>query len=96
MKYKLRKNFTTDPNIALQEILTDRGVTDLENFMHPSKHCELDPYNLQNVVEGAQMLLSHLRKGNKLLFDASERIRHSVGQQVGVHQIRLDNVVGVP
>ena len=68
MKYKLRKNFTTDPNTALQEILTDRGVTDLENFMHPSKHCELDPYNLQNVVEGAQMLLSHLRKGNKLLF----------------------------
>ena len=36
--------------------------------MHPDKTCELDPYNLKNVREGAELLLSHLRKGNKLLF----------------------------
>ena len=68
MKYKLRKNFTTNPQNALQEILSDRGVTDLTNFMYPTKACELNPYDLQNVTQGAELLLSHLRKGNKLLF----------------------------
>ena len=68
MKYRLRKEFTTSPSDALREILQDRGVTDLDNFLHPSKTCELNPYDLANVREGAEMLLKHLRKGNKLLF----------------------------
>ena len=68
MKYKLRNTYTQDPVQALPQILEDRGVTDIDNFMHPSKTCELDPYNLKNVKEGAELLLKHLRKGNKLLF----------------------------
>ena len=68
MKYKLRNVFTTDPDLALKEILQDRGVEDLDNFMRPSKDCELNPYDLKNVKEGAELLLKHLRKGSKILF----------------------------
>ena len=68
MKYRLRSNFTKNPDEALNEILAERGVTDLENFIHPTKHCELDPYSLKNVREGADLLLKHLRANNKVLF----------------------------
>lgn len=68
MKYRLRKEFTKDPDTALREILQDRGVEDIDNFMRPTKDCELNPYDLKNVREGADMLLKHLRKGNKILF----------------------------
>ena len=36
--------------------------------MRPNKNCELNPYDLKNVREGADLLLKHLRKGNKILF----------------------------
>lgn len=44
MKYKLRNNYTKDPEHALAEILKDRGVIDLYDFMNPSSECEYDPY----------------------------------------------------
>lgn len=49
MKYKLRKKYTTNPQYALQEILIDRGVKDINNFMYPSPDCELNPYDLENI-----------------------------------------------
>ena len=49
MKYRLRKEFSTNPDKALKEILKDRGVVDIQHFMNPSKECELDPYKLKNV-----------------------------------------------
>lgn len=67
MKYKLRKNFTKDPENAIYEILTDRGVEDLQNFIHPSEECELDPHNLNNVEIAADKLLFHLRKNSSIL-----------------------------
>jgi len=69
MKYKLKKNYTTDPEAALEEILRDRGVTDIENFMNPSPVCELDPYLLKNIEAAADRLLYHLRKGSSILFN---------------------------
>lgn len=69
MKYKLKKNYTTDPEAALEEILRDRGVTDIENFMNPSPVCELNPYLLKNVEVAADRLLYHLRKGSSILFN---------------------------
>lgn len=68
MKYKLRKKFPTDSKMALQAILEDRGVEDLENFLHPSQNCELNPYNLEHIVEAAQRLLEHLHKNSNILF----------------------------
>lgn len=68
MKYRLRKEFSTNPDKALQEILEDRGVTDIKNFMYPTAECELDPYKLKNIEAAAERLLFHLRRGNKILF----------------------------
>ena len=69
MKYRLKKEFSTDPDRALEEILSDRGVTDIKNFMNPTyEKCELNPYNLANIDKAAQLLLHHLRKDSKILF----------------------------
>ena len=68
MKYRLRNNYSTNPEKALQEILQDRGVTDIKNFMYPSSSCELDPGMLTNIDAAADMLLEHLRKNHKILF----------------------------
>ena len=68
MKYKLRNNYSTNPEKALKEILQDRGVTDIEHFMNPTAACELDAYNLKNIDHAAERLLHHLRRNSKILF----------------------------
>ena len=68
MKYKLRNNYSTDPEMALKEILIDRGVKDIENFLNPSFKCELNPYDLENIEAGVEMLLKHLRANSNILF----------------------------
>ena len=68
MKYKLRKKYSTNPDKALQEILSDRGVEDVDNFMNPSSDCELNPHMLKNIDAAAEMLLRHLRRGSSILF----------------------------
>ena len=68
MKYRLRNNYSTNPDKALKEILVDRGVIDIENFMNPTSVCELDPYKLINVEAAAERLLYHLRKDSNILF----------------------------
>ena len=68
MIYRLRNNYTTDPDYALQEILIDRGVKDIENFLYPTSKCELDPYKLENIDLAADMLLRHLRADSKIMF----------------------------
>ena len=68
MKYKLRKNYSTNPDKALKEILQDRGVKDIESFMNPSPLCELDAHKLVNIDKAAQVLLHHLRRDSNILF----------------------------
>jgi len=68
MKYRLRNQYSKNPERALKEILQDRGVQDLENFMYPSKKCELDPYKLDNIELAADKLLEHLRKNSSICF----------------------------
>lgn len=68
MKYKLRNNYTTNPELALSDILKDRGVTDIENFLQPSFSCELNPYDLDNIEDGVAMLLKHLHNKSNILF----------------------------
>jgi len=69
MKYRLRNNYSTNPDKALKEILQDRGVKDIENFMNPIReNCELNPYDLDNIDAAAERLLYHLRKNSKILF----------------------------
>ena len=69
MRYRLRKEFSTNPDKALKEILQDRGVIDIENFMNPSfDNCELDAHKLVNIEKAAELLLYHLRKNSNILF----------------------------
>ena len=68
MNYKLRKQYTTNPKKALSEILIDRGVQDIETFLHPTPECELDPYGLENIDLAAELLLKHLRANSKIMF----------------------------
>ena len=68
MKYKLRNNYSTEPQQALIDILKDRGVKDVENFIKPSYKCELNPYDLKNIEAAAEMLLKHLRANSRICF----------------------------
>lgn len=68
MKYKLRKEYSKEPQKAIQDILKDRGVNDIYNFCNPSADCELNPYKLNNIERAATMLLNHLRRGSRILF----------------------------
>ena len=69
MKYKLRNIYSIEPELALQDILIDRGVENIGTFLHPSKEaCELNPYDLENIKTGADMLLRHLRENHHILF----------------------------
>jgi len=68
MKYRLRNNYSQNPQLALKEILKDRGVTDLPNFIHPSEKCELNPYDLDNIQLAAEKLLKHLRNNSHICF----------------------------
>lgn len=68
MKYRLRKIFTKNSVEALNEILLERGVKDIEAFRNPSPECELNPYNLNNIEAAADRLLDHLRKNHRCLF----------------------------
>lgn len=68
MKYKLRNHFSREPEYALQDILFDRGVKDIENYMYPTNRCELNPYDLENIRAGANMLLRHLKQESKICF----------------------------
>lgn len=67
MKYRLRNNYSKNPKTALSEILQDRGVIDIKNFINPSKSCELDPYTLDNIELAANKLLEHLRANSRIL-----------------------------
>ena len=68
MRYRLRKEYSTNPDKALKELLSDRGVKDIENFLNPSKECELNPHLLKNIDSAAEKLLYHLRKNSDILF----------------------------
>lgn len=65
MNYKLRNNYPIEG--CLEAILKDRGVEDVEKYLNPTKDNELNPYDLDNIEAGAEMLLKHLRKGSKCL-----------------------------
>lgn len=50
------------------DILRDRGVKDIDNFLNPSPQCEIDPYQLENIDSAAERYLYHLRKNSSILF----------------------------
>ena len=85
MRYRLRNNYSTNPDKALKEILADRGVTDIENFMSPTSACELDPYKLVNIEKAAEEI-------SKKYFGDGEMKSKSIGKN---HQRRLRILTGL-
>lgn len=67
MKYRVRNNFSQDPNECLKDVLIQRGVEDVEHYLNPTKECELNPYDLDNIEKGAYLLLRHLNNNSKIL-----------------------------
>ena len=65
MKYKLRDNFRTDEN-AIYDILRNRGIQDVEKYIHPTKEQENNPYDLENIEAAADMLIKHLKNNNSI------------------------------
>lgn len=68
MKYRLRNNYPMEADIAIQAILEDRGVENVEAFMRPHKSQELNPYDLENIEAAANLLLKHLRGNSEIIF----------------------------
>lgn len=48
------------------EILLRRGIKDVGEFLNPHEYCLQNPYHLDNIKEGAQMLISKLTDDAKL------------------------------
>ena len=67
MNYKLKYNLTHSPEDCLVELLTARGVENIEGYMNPSKEYELDPYLLDNISEAADLLFKHLENDSSIL-----------------------------
>lgn len=68
MQYRLRNNYTTEPDKALNEILIDRGIKDVLHFRSPDSSCELNPYDLDDIEDAADLLIKHLNENSKILF----------------------------
>ena len=60
MKYRLRDKFRTDEN-AIYDILKNRGIENVEQYIHPTKDQENNPYDLENIEAAADMLIKHLK-----------------------------------
>lgn len=68
MKYKLKTPITHNPAECIAELLRAKGVEDIDGYVNPSSFYELDPENLDNIYDGAQLLMKHLNNNSKILF----------------------------
>ena len=64
MNYRLRNNYSKEPDKAIIDILQDRGVKNVDAFINPTKESENNPYNLDNIKDAAEKLLYHLQQNN--------------------------------
>ena len=67
MNYKLKYELSHSAQNCLTELLTARGVENIDGYVNPSKQYELDPYLLDNIKEAAQLLYKHLENDSSIL-----------------------------
>jgi len=67
MRYQLI-NPVDESMSALEQVLFNRGINpeDLERFKYPSKNDIIDPLKLENMTEGAKMLIKHVKQNDKI------------------------------
>lgn len=68
MKIKIRENINPNPDKAIESILIQRGIKDLETFKFPTAECELDYNNLDNIDIGANELLKTINQNGNICF----------------------------
>ena len=52
---------------AIEQVLRNRGIEDIEHYLNTSDSDILNPLTIDNVVEGAKMLVSHIARGSKVM-----------------------------
>lgn len=68
MKYKVRTNgISKDPLECLESILHARGIEDVNEFLYPSAAAEHDPFLLEDMQRGVEMLDKHIRNDSEIL-----------------------------
>ena len=52
----------------VEQVLVNRGIAleDIEHFRYPSEKDMIEPSQLVNMREGAQLLISHIEQNNKI------------------------------
>lgn len=68
MKIKLKNGITPNPSEAINSILTQRGIVDIDTFKNPTFECELDYNNLDNIDKGVAVLLDALDTDKNICF----------------------------
>lgn len=50
---------------AIEQVLLNRGIEDAQHYLNTTDADILDPLLLDNMCEGAEMLLAHIKNGDK-------------------------------
>jgi ribosomal protein S15P/S13E len=57
------------PSMSMvEQVLTNRGIdrTDVAHYLHTSDADILDPIQIQNMIDGAKMLIKHISQNDKV------------------------------
>lgn len=65
MKYTMRGNLPKQSDDYLRDVLLERGVEDPARYRKPTENDLLDPYLLDRVEEGVDLLAKHIARGSK-------------------------------
>lgn len=66
MKYTIRGNLPLVSDDYVRDVLVARGIEDTERYRYPTKEDLHDPYLLQDIEKGVDLLAQHIAKKNKL------------------------------
>ena len=66
MKYTIRGNLPLASNDYVHDVLTARGIEDTERYRYPTKEDLHDPYLLQDIEKGVDLLAQHIALGSKI------------------------------
>lgn len=66
MNYILNKSIPKQSENYLVDILTARGVSNVESYLKPSSNFLLNPYDLNGMKEGIELLIKHINKKSNI------------------------------
>lgn len=66
MRYTKRGNLPNNSKNYVVDVLKARGIEDPDRYIHPSERDLLDPYLLDNVEKGVDLLAMNIQQGAKI------------------------------